>query len=283
MRSILTQKGLRAGQTVWLLVVICLMASFSAHAQTQTQFSVNRQSIILSANPGEEIVGSFRVSNHSDEPLQMRVTPVDYTMDPRGQIVTPEAGTTDGSLLPYLVLAPTQFSIEPGGFVDVQYVVNVPEDFTGSRWIAFLTRAEGGEPAAVQEQRQAAGTSIQFRFQVVYRTLLVVTAEGTEEPGASLLSLRRVIDGDSTEFHVVVRNDGNSFFRASGRVEIRDASGQAVKTYSLARRGLLPGHFGTLVADAGEMGLAQGEYLALAIVDFEGDHLIAGQLRFRIE
>lgn len=274
------KRSLQMGSAIFI-VVAALTLLVHSPALGQMDFSVDRQRIDLSVMPGGEVVGSFRVANHTDAPLPIRVTPVDYAMNEFGQIVTPEAGTTERSLLPYLVVSPTSFTLEPGGFTDVRYVVNVPDDFDGSHWIAFLTRRDDGRPSSVEEQGDAA-LSIQFRFHLVYRTLMVVTAKGTERSAARVTGIEPGVTDEGLNFHVNVRNEGNVNFRADGRVEIRDSEGMTVSAAPLSAVSVLPGHERTLTTRRPVDELSSGDYIALAIVDFGGDYLTAGQLRFSV-
>jgi len=258
------------------LALICLT---SWPVLGQASFSVDRQLIVLSTEPGQELVGSFRVHNRGDEPVPIMVVPVDYTTDGSGRTMTPEAGTTDRSLLPYLVASPNLFTVEPGGYTDVRYAINVPEDLEGSYWIAFLTQRADGRPSGLEEQA-GDGVTIRFRFHVVYRTLVVVTVNGTEQRAGRITGLRLVEADDGYRFEVDLINEGNAFFRGTGHIEVRDWQGHTVSKTPLRAVSVLPGQTRTLSVTRPVNGLAPGEYIALAIVDFGGDYLTAGQLRF---
>jgi len=247
----------------------------------QASFSVDRQFIQLSAAPGQELMGSFRVYNRGDEPIPIRIVPVDYTTDEAGRTVTPPAGTTARSLLPHLVVSPTVFTVEPGGYTEVRYAVRVPEDLEGSYWIAFLTRRADDQPSSVEE-RGGGGVTVRFQFHVVYRTLMVLTVTGTEQPAGRITGLRVAEADDGFSFEVDLANEGNALFRGTGHVEIRDAQGNTVRRTPLRALFVLPGQTRTLSVTRPVGGLAPGEYIALAIVDFGGDYLTAGQRRFTV-
>ena len=263
------------------VAALALILSVSWSALGQADFSVDRQFIQLSAKPGQELLGSFRVYNRGDEPVPIRVVPVDYAFNEAGQAVTPAAGTTARSLFPHLVVSPTVFTVEPGGYTEVRYAVTVPEGMEGSYWIAFLTQRADDEPSAVDVQ-SGEGVTIRFRFRVVYRTLMVVTVEGTEEPAGRITGLRLAESDEGLRFEVDLANEGNAIFRGTGHVEVRDSTGRTVSSAPLLGVSVLPAQTRTLSMDRPIGGLPPGEYLALAIVDFGGDYLAAGQLRFSV-
>ncbi|MBN1825046.1 MAG: SPOR domain-containing protein [Candidatus Eisenbacteria bacterium] len=83
---------------------------------------------------------------------------------------------------------------------------------------------------------------------------------------------------------VRVENTGNSILRCTGRAEIRDGGGAALDTLALGVEGrftLFPGGTRELRV-SGDRDLAPGTYTALAIVDFGGDYLVAGDAVFEV-
>ncbi len=80
---------------------------------------------------------------------------------------------------------------------------------------------------------------------------------------------------------VAFENTGTTFLRPSGRVEVRDRTGQTVGSTPIEPFRVLPGATRELAVALPE-GLAPGVYVALAILDFGAEFLVAGQAGFEL-
>jgi len=81
---------------------------------------------------------------------------------------------------------------------------------------------------------------------------------------------------------VEFQNTGTAFLQAEGRVEIRNEAGDIIDQIEIESSSLLPeaNRLWELTYEGKE--LLPGKYLALGIIDFGGDYLVAGQRSFEI-
>lgn len=265
-------------QVSTILVAILIVFGLSA-MPVNASFSINQQLVEVQAHHNENSVGVITVSNYSDEPMNICVIPADYIRDSEGGVDTPAAGETRHSLFPYVSLSSTYISLEPNSSHNLEYVINLSEEVQGSRWFALYFEPDL-EPSEIED---ADPDKANFFIQVVvaYRTLILATAVGTEEPNGSITGMR-IIEEPAFGFEVDLHNTGNVYYRATGWLDIRDERGETVTTLSIERSFVLPDQMLTIRVIHDELRLSPGKYLALAVIDFGGDQLVAGQLIFNV-
>lgn len=262
-----------------MFITVLILLSLAA-IPTHASFSIDQQLIEVQARHGESLVRVIRVTNFSDEPMNISVKPADYIRDADGNVYTPDVGENEYSLFPYVSLSSTYISLEPHGSYDLEYAINFPEEVEGSRWLALYFEPDI-EPIT---PRGADPDQANFSIQVViaYRTLLLATVTGTEAPDGTITGIRAARE-PSLCFEVDLLNTGNVYYRATGWLDIRDEQGATVTTMPIDRSFVLPDQTLTIQVADDELDLAPGRYLALAVVDFGGDQLVAGQLIFDVD
>lgn len=276
------QPGRAAKSFVIGLIVLITLCSGGGAALGAGQFSVDRQLVEVVVEPGRIVHGSLIVTNHGDDALTLEVLAVDFSMDREGRVSTLGAGSGARSLFPHLNIGPAEITVGPRESRELPYVIQLPEDATGSYWSAVHIRPKVLEPPPTEEVRHE-GRTIRINYLVQYRTVFLATATDPGTVGAKIRSIARSRPFD--RFNVAVENTGSSIMRGSGWVDIRNDRGQSVKTLPLNEVLILPDHTRIVssVADPSLGDLAAGEYVALVVFDYGGDALAAGQLTFGVE
>ena len=271
------RKATGACRRVGARLIAVLMVLSLVPVTVNASFSVKEQLIEVQARHNEHAAGAITVSNHSEEPITIRVIPADYLRDLEGEVSTPVAGETVHSLFPHVSLSSTLISLEPHGSYDLEYVINLPEDVEGSRWFAIYFEPDV-EPMVTQDQdRDKANFSI--KLVIAYRTLILATATGTEAPNGTITGMR-MVEAPDFGFEIELQNTGNVYYRATGWIDIRDEQGETVTRIPIERSFVLPDQTLVIRVLDKELDLPPGRYLALAVIDFGGDHLVASQLVF---
>jgi hypothetical protein len=160
--------------------------------------------------------------------------------------------------------------------------MSVPEGARGSYWTKlYIEEVSTPEPTV----REIEGRRYRVYLKQRVGIRIFQNVRGTEIQNAEVIFVG-VSPGDTgREIKTSVRNTGNSILRCTGRVELRDAQGDAVESLSFNSGGkfwLFPGSDRELVVTTGAK-LPPGIYTALSIIDFGGDHLIAGEDMFQVE
>lgn len=263
-----------------------------AHRVNAEPFGVTPHWIELRAAAGDRVTGQFYVRNYSGRPITVEVTPVDFTFTDQG-VATPPAGSLPGSLYPYLTLMGRTHQVPPDKRIPVTFHVDVPPDMTGSRWMAFhveqvvdpseLPRSTMEVPSPTSGDT----TRVHFLYRVRYRVAVLLTVEGGAGPDGRITALRTShppAGGEVFGLDIDLANTGDVYFRPTGWVEVWNEQGERVLVLPVPTQLFLPGQTSTLSVTAEPRPpLPPGRYMALAVINFGGDELAAGQLVFRVE
>lgn len=260
-------------RTRYLLVLLVALLAWSASAS----IGVGPLTLIIDAGPGGSGSGYFKVINDGQNPEDVTISLVDWTLGLDGGIQFAEPGTVDRSLAEWVEYSPATFRLEPGQIQRVDFTITVPSERTGDHWALFFV--EGSEVTPVAETTGALTTTVgvKVRYGIkVFQRDPGATRVG-RITGLALLSLAPL----KLELTFVNAGEG-VLFRVTGRVEIRDATGTTVRTLEIEEFTVLPsGERELILEDKGEC-LPPGDYIALAIIDFGGDYLVGHQLQFKI-
>jgi len=113
------------------------------------------------------------------------------------------------------------------------------------------------------------------------------TVPGTEIKSCRITDMQITPASEEKPSNIAVEfeNTGNSILKCKGRVEIRDEDGQTIRELLLHKKGKftsLPYGKRMVKTDVLKK-LPSGNYVALAIIDYGGKDLVAGELEFEVK
>ena len=163
---------------------------------------------------------------------------------------------------------PREFDLEPQSFKQVRFTVNVPSGATGeySALVFFTTRPS----------RKPGGLAIAERIaSKLYEVVPETVRFAGEIDDVSTKA------GETGEHYLVgFHNTGNAHVYLSGRVEIKQ-NGAVVDRLPMPKDMLVERNGKRLIEATGKK-LSPGSYSAVALVDYGGPNLIAGQTTFTV-
>jgi hypothetical protein len=229
--------------------------------------AVGPLSLRLEVSAGESGVGSFRVHNTGSEPIRLLISLWDWWRKPDGEMVVLPPGTLERSLTPWIeFLSPTDFPLEPGAAQEVNFSVTVPEEADGDHWALIVVDQVVSKPEG-------------FQVVVGYAIKVLQTDPATEHKEAQITGLE-VASLEPLKLVITFANTGNAHLRTEGYLEVRDERGETVRRVEIEEFPTLPGEVRELVVEMER--LPPGGYLALVVLDFGGDYLIARQRPFKV-
>jgi hypothetical protein len=192
----------------------------------------------------------------------------DYTVGPTGNYLFAAPGKSPFSLSKGISVNPREFDLEANSFVQVRFSVDVPSTASGeySNLVFFTTRPT----------RHGGGLSIVER---IASKIYVIIPESTRIAGEVDDVKAQTLD-DGQHYLVNFRNTGNAHVYLSGRVEIKQG-GTVVDRISFPP-GMLVERSGKRLIDAVGKKLAPGSYSVVAMVDYGGPNLVAGQANITV-
>lgn len=262
-----------------VMAVLCLALSPSAGSAT---FSVSPMELHLAAQGGTRQVEAITVTNDGEAPLTLKLYLADSRLMADGTEENLQPGTLARSCATWVTLGNEVLELGPNETARVSVATDVPKDADGSHWAKIYVE----EISAPQPSVTRAGDRTYQVFLVQRMGIRVFQdVPGTEQPDARITNVDIGRDEDShSRVLVSVQNTGNTLLRCSGYVEIRDSVGAVSESLPLGTEG----RFTVFPEGARDLtvalpaNLAPGTYTGLAIVDFGGDHLVAGDAVFRV-
>ncbi len=251
-----------------LAVLGALALSMIAPSSADISVDVSPAKYELSTQPGKQETFPITVRNTSGAAVHIVASLSDYLVGPTGNYVFAAVGKSPFSLSKEISINPREFDLEPGSFVQVRFSVDVPQTASGeySSLVFFTTRPT----------RKGGGLSVVER---IASKVYVVIPDSTRISGEVDDVKAQSLD-DGQHYLIDFHNTGNAHVYLSGRVEIKQGS-TLIERISFPP-GMLVERAGKRLIDAVGKKLTPGSYSVVAMVDYGGPNLVAGQANITV-
>ncbi len=267
----------------WSVIAVLLWASsFFVYGQ----IGISTLSVDVNLPPGGSFSGAFEVINSSEQPRDFTIELKDYDRNIEGGLVLLNPGTHPRSLAKFLSFTPAQFTIAPQQKQVITFKIEIPTTERGPHWAALAVTSpapsSGAQPPPPPPGQQPSipvtiGTAEQFIVKIRHTDPTNAVNRGR------IVSVQALLPERDKPLRIVVEyeNTGTTFQIAKTQVRIVNAKGEIVVQKKAQDMALLPGGKQRLEIPVTEK-LPSGTYLGLVIIDFGGDFLVAGQVRFQL-
>lgn len=265
-----------------LLIALIVIASVASPGEAR--FIVSPMELHLEIAGGGRGGMPISITNTGDEPISLKLYLGDSRFIPDGSEVNMPVGGHPRSCATWVQLGEQVLELAPGKSKEVPVILEVPTGMRGSFWSKlYVEEITGPAPAT--------GTHNDRTYRIYTKQRMGIRIF-QNVPG-TMNRLAR-IDDVSVEMasaqtvpivNFRVSNTGNTLLRCVGSVELRDSEGTTVDTLPVGEDGrftLFPDSYRDLTLE-GEAPIAPGSYTALAIVDFGGPYLVAGDAVFSVD
>jgi P pilus assembly chaperone PapD len=285
-RTGVERRGRVRGTVLALCAVIGVVVSQSASAQ----LLVDPLEVTIVATGTNRVPASFSVSNTSNEVVQATITRSDWDRAENGDNRFLAAGSTGSSCGANLSVSPLSIRVEPHTSrvirLGIQSGAAVPKEC----WDIFFVEE-------VPRRASAKGNSLQYIFRTgvkVYVAPPGLSRDGAVEnmaiedvavprTTASTTPATTVANVPATtkrQISVVFHNTGGTHLLAKGRLEFRRIDNSLAAQVTIPEFPTLPGATRKVMLDV-PAGLTPGDYVVLALIDFGGAELVAGQIDYQ--
>jgi P pilus assembly chaperone PapD len=284
-RTGVERRGRVRGTVLALCAVIGVVVSQSASAQ----LLVDPLEVTIVATGTNRVPASFSVSNTSNEVVQATITRSDWDRAENGDNRFLAAGSTGTSCGANLSASPLSIRVEPHTSrvirVGIQSGAAVPKEC----WDIFFVEE-------VPRRASAKGNSLQYIFRTgvkVYVAPPGLSRDGAVENMAiedvpaprttastTATTVANVPAATKRQISVVFHNTGGTHLVAKGRLEFRRIDNSLAAQVTIPEFPTLPGAARKVMLDV-PAGLTPGDYVVLALIDFGGAELVAGQIDYQ--
>jgi hypothetical protein len=270
-----------AGNGRWKLGALLVLACWSlvtlwGEYDPGNAIEISALDFDLMLPPGAQETYSLAVKNNDLLEDSVLISVSDWYRTAEGTVQLIEAGKSARSCAPWIKLLTTFLKLKPGQIGDVKFSILVPR--TAQAGTYGCTLVVDGSSRATRP-----GTAVAVRPRVLV-TVFVTPPGGRRHEGRLVgLEVRGLNPlGVSLQF----QNTGNvHLHEVRGRLEMRNAYGATLETIPVGNFPVLPGAQRRLVVHSSKprgQGLGPGNYVLLAVLDYGGATLTAGQLHLKI-
>ena len=254
------------------------------------QLLVDPLEVSITTSGANRVSGSFTLSNTTDAPVQATISRQDWDRVENGDNRFLPAGTSGTSCGGMLSASPLSIRIDSHASRIIRLGVQDAAALSKECWDIFFVEE-------IPQRASVKGNSLQYIFRTgvkVYVAPPGLTHDGAVEdvavedvavappkssatpakiPVSAPLATKRQI---SIRFH----NTGGMHLLAKGRLEFRRLDNTLATQVPIAEFPTLPGATRKVVVDV-PAGLVAGDYVVLALIDFGGPELVAGQIDYQ--
>ena len=228
------------------------------------QLAVDRLDMVITPVDGQRTTGVIVVTNQSDRLQQATLLREEWNRSESGDNRFLPVGSTGASCGERLTFSPAVLRLEPGASERVRVSMNGAPAQGRECWDAISIEQ-------VLHRTQPAGISVQYRFRTAVK--IYVTPPGLSREGA----IEDMRFEQKRRISIQFRNAGGIHLLAKGHLEFRRADNSVAARAPIAAFPTLPGAVRRIALDVPRE-LPKGEYIVLALIDFGGEEIAAGQI-----
>ena len=276
----------RVRATVLALCAVGVVISRSANAQ----LLVDPLEVTMITAGNTRVSASFSLSNTTDAPVQATITRQDWDRVENGDNRFLAAGTSGTSCGAMLSASPLSIRIDPHTSRIIRLGAQNAAALSKECWDIFFVEE-------VPQRASVKGNSLQYIFRTGVKVYVAppglardgaVESVGVEDvavtpaasPTPARLSVSAAPAATKRQISIRFHNTGNMHLLAKGRLEFRGLDNTLAMQVPIAEFPTLPGSTRKVMVDV-PSGLAPGDYVVLALVDFGGPELVAGQVDYQ--
>jgi P pilus assembly chaperone PapD len=280
----------RGGRVRRTVLALCAVIGSVVSQPASAQLLVDPLEVTILAAGTNRVSASFSVSNTSDEAVQASITRSDWDRAENGDNHFLPPGTSGTSCGDNLSISPLSIRVEPHTSRIIRLAVQSGAAVTKECWDIFFLEE-------VPKRASSKGNSLRYIFRTgvkVYVAPPGLSRDGAIEnmavedvpvtPSTASTTRAKTVTNvpPATKRQISVRfhNTGGMHLISKGRLEFRRLDNSLAMQVPIAEFPTLPGATRKVMVDL-PAGLAPGDYVVLALLDFGGAELVAGQIDFQ--
>ncbi len=271
--------------TRYLLILLLLACGLFPAFPAMAGYTVVPMQLKLNAKQGEIVTRTLQAENLGDEPVSIKISVNDFMKGPEGEERQVPPGTVERGCASRFSLSPRHLDLGPHEVRDINLTMTMPDKAEGTYWGNILV-SQVSKPTLSKTLKQGKASFQIFALQDML-IRVIETVPGTEHRSGVLTDMffQKPASGSIPTVQVVFKNTGNTLLKCNGTIEIRDDTGGTVQTipldYGNSPFTVYPEGTRNVYARI-QKSLPAGDYIILAIIDYGGENLVAGQIEYQI-
>jgi hypothetical protein len=234
--------------------------------------------------PGKAVSKAITVSHSGKRPMSLAVSVKDYCYNDEGRKEEFDPGIIPEGLGQWISVSPLKFDLQPGESRPVTFTVNLPPDASGSHWsIIYITQTNKPKPTKLKKGESGLEIFTFFRSAVRVRQY----DPSIKEKAGHISDMNVELNTKTAPLvaSVTFENDTKNIFRCKGYLKILNEDGEMMTKLPLHKRGEFTSYpfRPRIVRATMKDKLSPGTYVALAVIDYGEEDLVAGELEFQVK
>lgn len=242
-------------------------------ASSCAQLAVNRIQLVLRPGSASQDRAVFTVTNRGEVSTQATVTFADWDRNDVGQNQFYPSGTRSGTCGRALTASPVTMRLEPGSSEDVVVTFRGTSELQRECWSVVFV-----ENLLSPASSSGHSTTYLIRTGVKVYVLPADAHRGGQIVDLSILPPVRA--GNVGAFALAFQNTGTRHETVTGAIQLRRGDNSIARRITLPTLYLLPGAVRKLTVPAPRV--ENGRYVALAVLDYGGADLAAGEVSYEV-
>src|SRR6267154_1867239 len=280
----------RGGRVRGTVLALCAVIGIVVSQSASAQLLVDPLEVTIFAAGTNRVAASFSLANTSDKVVQATITRSDWDRVENGDNRFVSAGSTGTSCGAMLGVSPLSIRVEPHGSRIVRLSAQPGAALTKECWDIFFVEE-------VPQRASTKGNSLQYIFRTgvkVYVAPPGLSRDGAVEnmavedvalPRATssttpVKTATNVPPATKRQISVRFHTTGGIHLLGKGRLEFRRPDNSLAAQVPIPEFPTLPGATRKVMIDL-PSNLAAGDYVVLALIDFGGAELVAGQIDYQ--
>lgn len=219
-----------------LCYVLCALHLNPVYAQTPRTLTVVPPSQDYKAKAGKQISANVKVRNETDEPITVKANLMDFiVMDDKGTpTLVEEAVSGRWSLSSWMIVSPTEFTLNPRSSKVFDIAIIIPEDaLPGGHYASvYFTPVEAG----LKENQS--GSAVETRIASLFKLIV-------EGPVSEMAYLRKFFAPRLSEYGPItittqIENQSDLDITPRGSIIITDLLGKKLAGFQIEERRIFP-------------------------------------------
>ena len=249
------------------------------------QLTINQLEITVTPSAAERVMTTFVVHNSGAQAAQGNLTREDWDRSESGENRFVPSGSNARSCKELTSFFPTAFRVEPGGDQTIRVAVERAPGLTKECWDIIFVEAASTKGLPKNSGLQyivRTGVKVYVQPAGLKRNASIMRM-AVESPDSRLASAPRDSLFQPVKQQIAIRfsNAGEVHLFARGQIEIRRLDNSVAMQIPIAEFPMLSGAVRQLVLDVPPT-LLPGTYIALALIEFGGAEIAAGQLELNV-
>ena len=257
----------------------------AAAPSLRAQLTINQLEMSVTPSATARVMATFVVHNSGAQAAQGALTSEDWDRSESGENRFVPSGSSARSCGALTSFFPTAFRVEPGGDQTIRVAVERAPGLTKECWDIIFVEAVSTKGLPKNSGLQyivRTGVKVYVQPAGLKRAASIMKM-AVESAGSRIASSPRTSLLQPVKQQIAIRfsNDGDVHLFARGQIEIRRLDNSVMMQIPIPEFPVLSGAVRQLVLDVPPT-LLPGTYIALALIEFGGAEIAAGQLELNV-